>query len=206
MTILWVRDLGARGTRQPNFNMGCVCGNQGPHRYRNGVGSGFAGPPMGGVGRTQGPHRYFGGAWSGRPSAGVSLGDILGGGVSAFSPRSARRRAPPRRTPYGWDLTLALHRYRVGAESGRRPGTVAVLVVFCMSPRTTGGGVSSSYILGSGLSLALHRYRGGAESGRRPGPVAVLVVFCMSARTTGRGGRRGGGGGGGRGRLSATKS
>ena len=32
------------------------------------------------------------------------LGYILGGGVSAFSPPSARRRAPPRRTPYGWDL------------------------------------------------------------------------------------------------------
>ena len=37
-------------------------------------------------------------------------------------------------------LTLALHRYRVGAESGRRPGTVAVLVFLCMSPGLRGGG------------------------------------------------------------------
>ena len=40
----------------------------------------------------------------------------------------------------GTGLTLALYRYRGGAESSRRPGTVAVLVVFCMSPRTTGWG------------------------------------------------------------------
>ena len=40
VTILWVRDLGARGTRPPTFNMGFVCGTQGPHRYRNGAGSG----------------------------------------------------------------------------------------------------------------------------------------------------------------------
>ena len=40
VTILWVRDLGARGTPPPNFNMGFVCGTQGTHRYRNGVGSG----------------------------------------------------------------------------------------------------------------------------------------------------------------------
>ena len=50
--ILWVRDLGGRGTQPPNLNMGFVCGTQGPHRY-----------------------------WVGPGPAGVSLGYILGRAV-----------------------------------------------------------------------------------------------------------------------------
>ena len=79
---------------------------------------------MGGVGRTQGPYRYRGGA-----GAGVSLGYILGGGGGLPQARAAERRpgGPPM---VGTGLSLALHRYRGGAESSRRPDTVAVLVFF----------------------------------------------------------------------------
>ena len=40
VTFLWVKDPGARGTPPPNFNMGFVCGTQGPHSYRDRFGSG----------------------------------------------------------------------------------------------------------------------------------------------------------------------
>ena len=78
VTIVWVRDLGARGAPPPNFNLsfGCVKFRlwDPRSRVRPAVGWGepplyligpkkndhfvrAAGPPpMGGVGRTQGPH------------------------------------------------------------------------------------------------------------------------------------------------------
>ena len=84
-----------------------------------------SGPPMRGVGRTKGLHRYRGGAGSGRPSAGVSLGYILGGGGSLHlvpQTRAAEHRGGP--LVVGTGLTLALHRCRGGVPQGGLRGAI----------------------------------------------------------------------------------
>ena len=120
----WVRDLGAGGPWPPNFNMGFVCGTQGAHGYRNGVGSGrvLARVSLGYILEAIGTRASISGhaaprRWTSpwvasvpKVHTGIGVGPgpagsaSAGGDVSAFSPPPhASRAAPPGRTPYGWD-------------------------------------------------------------------------------------------------------
>ena len=71
------------------------------------------------------------------PGPALGRREVMGGGryLHLVPQARAAERRPGGPLVVGTGLSLALHRYRGGAESSRRPGTVAVLVFFCMSPR-----------------------------------------------------------------------
>ena len=82
---------------------------------------------MGGVGRTQGPHKYRGGAGSGRPSAGVSLGYILGGGYLHLVPQAPAAGPRPGGPPMvGTGLTSGTHARAKDLPIGPRAGPAIV--------------------------------------------------------------------------------